>query len=349
MRWPARLLAAGAALLTGVALTACGVAPDPVIPSGPAPATAPAGATRAATTTAPAGPARFIPAAAVPATALALIAQARHTCDVELYELGNPALIAALITDAHRGVAVHVILDGTESQSRLAAPVLRAAGVPVETVTLPHQGLDHVKLLVVDGSATLTGGVNWGVSSTDTTDADVLLPSDPLAAQTFAADWRTAAHPVTSGAWPDPAGPGAWSGRAIAAEAVQLIATSTGPIDVAANYATDWQFQDALAAAAARGLTVRVVLNPTAYGATAAAQWLTAHGIRVREAPTRPYLHAKLLITGSTGLIGSANFSYDAWSARNHEFDVTLPASVVPTATQWFATLWGASTPGAGP
>ena len=58
MRWPARLLAAGAALLTGVALTACGVAPDPVIPSGPAPATAPAGATRAATTTAPAGPAR---------------------------------------------------------------------------------------------------------------------------------------------------------------------------------------------------------------------------------------------------------------------------------------------------
>lgn len=333
------------AVLT-LALSACGIgssAPAPRVGSTPSTArvtpSAPTPVTHAV------GSARWVPAAAVPATALALIAHARHTCDVELYELGNPALVAALIAAAHRGVAVHVILDATESQSRLAATVLRAAGVPVETVTVPHGGLDHVKLLVVDGTATLTGGVNWGVSSTDTTDADVLLPSDPLAAQAFADDWATAAHPVASGAWPDPAGPGAWSGLAIARAALQILATATGPIDVAANYATDWTFQDALAAAAARGLPVHVVLNPTAYGATAAAQWLTARGVQVRWAPRTPYLHAKVLLTPTTGLDGSANFSYAAWSARNHEFDVTLPASVLPAATAWFTTLWQASTP----
>ena len=258
-----------------LALSTCGIvssapaarvastAPAPstarVASTAPAPSTARVTPSAPTTVTHAAGSARWVPAAAVPATALVLIAEARHTCDVELYELGNPALVAALIADAHRGVAVHVILDASESQSRLAASVLRAAGVPVETLTVPHGGLDHVKLLVVDGAQTLTGGVNRGVSSMDTTDADVFLPSDPLAAQAFADDWATAAHPVASGAWPDPTGPGAWSGLAIARAGVPLLATATGPIDVAANDAPDWTFQDALAAAAAQGLTAHGV------------------------------------------------------------------------------------------
>lgn len=289
--------------------------------------------------------AHWVPADQVAGTAFRLIAAARHTVAVEIYELGNPTLIAALIGAVHRGVQVRVILDATESQSLVAAPILRAGGVQVETVTVPHNGIDHVKLLVVDGTTTLTGGVNWGRGSSDTTDADVLLSTDPAAAQTFADDWVTAAGHPTSGAWPDPTGPDALSGSAIQREMVALIQADTGPIDVAANYLTDYTVQDALTAAAARGISVHVVMNPTAYGAAAAIQWLTSHGVSVRTAPAAPYLHAKLLLTGSTGLIGSANFSYDALSARNHEFDVVLPPAVIPAAQAWFQALWAISHP----
>jgi phosphatidylserine/phosphatidylglycerophosphate/cardiolipin synthase-like enzyme len=140
-------------------------------------------------------------------------------------------------------------------------------------------------------------------------------------------------------------GPGALSGAAIQPAMVALLAHATGPVDVAANYLTDYAIQDALAAAAARGIPVHVVINPTAFGAAAAARWLTDHGVTVRDAPAAPYLHAKVLLTGDTGLIGSANFSYDALHARNHEFDVTLPAAVMPAAAAWFAALWARSTP----
>jgi cardiolipin synthase len=345
MRLPSRvwLPLTLAAFLLSTTLTGCGsggplgstVTTSPVSVSSQSPAPS----------STPAGSARWVPAASVPAVTLGLLAQARHTVDVEMYELGNPVLVAALIADARRGIAVRVILDATEAQSVAAVPLLRAGGVQVETVTVPHGGIDHVKLLVVDGHTALTGGVNWGVASTDTTDADVWLASDPAAAETFAEDWTTAQGHPASGAWPDPAGSGALSGAAIQPAMVALIAHATGPVDVAANYLTDYAIQDALTAAAGRGIPVHVVINPTAYGAAAATRWLTDHGVMVRDAPATPYLHAKVLLAGDTGLIGSANFSYDALSARNHEFDVALPASVVPAADAWFAALWARSTP----
>jgi phosphatidylserine/phosphatidylglycerophosphate/cardiolipin synthase-like enzyme len=285
-----------------------------------------------------------VPAAAVPATALALLATARSAC-VELYELGNPALIAALVALHARGRPVTVVLDGTEAQSAAAARVLAAAGVPVRLVRLADGGLDHVKLLVINHRTVLAGGVNWGVASTATTDADVLLPDDPAGAAACAADWRTAAHPPATGAWPDPTGPGSLSGAAISAALARLVAQAAGPVDVAANYLTDWGVQDDLAAAARRGDPVRVILNPAAFGAATAARWLTAHGVTVRWAPRTPYLHAKVILTPTGGLVGSANFSFDALHARNHEFDVQIPPALLPAARAWFARLWAASTP----
>ena len=336
-----------------VALCVSGCGPQVVtVPSAPAPTPTSAPLIPGATSTpSPSSPtvapvsARWVPAAQVATTAARLINTARHTVDVEMYELGNPALVGALILAAHRGVQVRVILDATESQSVAAAPILRAGGVQVETVTVPRGGIDHVKLLVVDGTTTLTGGVNWGSGSSDTTDADVLLSTDPAAAQTFADDWTTAPGHPTSGAWPDPSGPDALSGTAIQREMVSLIQQASVPIDVAANYLTNYTIQDALAAAAARGIPVHVVINASAYGATPATAWLTSHGVSVRSAPAEPYLHAKILLAGDTGIIGSANFSYDALSARNHEFDVVLPAAVIPSAHAWFNTLWAASQP----
>jgi cardiolipin synthase len=292
----------------------------------------------------PAAAPQWVPAAAVPATATQLIAAARQTVEVEMYELGNPQLLQALRMARHRGVRVTVILDATEVQSRRAVPLLRAAGVAVEAVRVTT-GIDHVKLLVVDGHRALVGGVNWGTGSIATWDADVELPDDPGLARIFAADWRVAAHhQAATGAWPDPALPGIWSGHAIAPALTRLIQSAHHQVDVVANYCTDWAVQNALIAAARRGFLVRVVLNRSAYGAASAARWLQDHGVIVRWAPRAPYLHAKIvLVDGRAGIIGSANFSDDALAARNHELDVAIPAAVMPAATRWWTTLWARS------
>ena len=282
---------------------------------------------------APSASVQWVPAAQVAPTALRLLATAHRSVRLDLYELGNPSLVAALIADHARGLSVEVILDATETQSQGTGKVLADAGVPVHWMHVPH-GIDHVKLLVVDGTETLVGGVNWGATSSDTTDGDVLM-RDPVAATYFRAAW--AGHPSTT-----PEAAGAWSGPALLPALTRLLTTATGPVHMAANYLTDWPIQDALAADAARGLPVDVVLNRSAYGSPAAATWLTAHGVTVRWAPASPYLHAKQLWVGSTLWIGSMNFSYHG-VALNQELSVTVPVPAGYAA--WWTALWARSTP----
>ena len=100
----------------------------------------------------------------------------------------------------------------------------------------------------------------------------------------------------------------------------------------------------ALVAARKRGVAVHVLLNEHTTESLATERWLVRHGITVRWA-TGPYLHAKvLLVDGHEGMIGSANFSYHGMTI-NHEFDVSVPAAVIPQAMQWFSGLWSQGRP----
>ena len=284
----------------------------------------------------------LIQPAQVPATAAQYIACASNI-DLEMYELGNPVLIGDLIAAHRRGASVKVLLDATERQSAFSGKQLAAAGIPMRYVHVPG-GIDHIKLLVVDGgSAVLTGGINWGSDSTYTRDLDVLLPGDPSAAAVFSADWKAG----SSGKPNEPTSSGAITGTFILSRMEDAIhvAPAGSTVEIAANYLTDWSVQNALAAAAKRGVRVETVLNRSAYGAASAAEWLTAHGVQVRWAPTSPYLHAKILLTPAGGMIGSANFSNDGLKPVNRELDVILPASLLPGAHTWFASLWRGSAP----
>lgn len=250
-----------------------------------------------------------------------LVDGARRSVLLEMYELGNPLVVAALEAARHRGVAVRVILDPTEGQSRASAGPLSRAGVAVRLLRVAG-GIDHVKLLVVDGAAVLTGGVNLGAWSSDTTDLDVQLTgaAGAFATAVFDRDWRAAAGQgrPASGAF----GP-IVTGGAIEPAMLAVVDTAHGSCTVLANYLTDWTIRDALVAAERRGVHVTVLLNPTAYGAAEAEAALRRGGIRVEVAATNPYLHAKVLACGSAAVVGSANFSYDGMTV-NHELDVTL-------------------------
>ena len=269
----------------------------------------------------PEGSATVVSAPLVAMTTLGLIAAARHSVDLEMYELGNPAIVSALESATRRGVTVQVISDPTEYQSRTSDAALTRAGVVVRKLAV-RGGIDHVKLLVVDDDRVLVGGVNLGASSSYTTDADVELSgtSAGYATSVFNQDWTAAggAGAPASGAF----GPFV-TGAAIQSAMLAVIDHATTSCMVIANYLSDYTIQDALVAAERRGVAVTAVLNPTGYGEASAAAWLRNGGVRVEVAPTEPYLHAKVLACGAEAVIGSANFSYDGMTV-NHELDVVL-------------------------
>ena len=258
-----------------------------------------------------------------------------------MYELGNQALISALEAAGARNCSVQIELDSTESQSQNALRQLQGhKGISVETATIPS-GIDHVKALVINRGATaLVGGVNWGQSSSYTNDADVLLTNDPSLSTRLSADWSNRTASFTGGA----TSTAELSGPAIQNYALGLLNGAQGQILVLANYLTDYTLQDALAAAVGRGDTVDVLLNPSGYGAASAATWLSQHGVHVRYALTSPYLHAKVILTSTGGMVGSANFSYDGTHV-NRELDVGVPSSVLPSAWSWGTTLWNEGSP----
>jgi len=129
------------------------------------------------------------------------------------------------------------------------------------------------------------------------------------------------------------------NGPSINAAMLQLISNAQHHILITTNYLTSYSIQDALASAVQRGVTVQVLLNPQGYGASAAATWLTEHKIQVRYAPESPYLHAKIILTDTSGIIGSANLSYDGLNI-NRELDVIVPTSLLSAANSWADTLW---------
>ncbi len=285
-----------------------------------------------------------VPADEVSATAIALInaTGSGGTVDLEVYELGNPAVIAALESAHRRGVAVRVILDATERQSKISAPELRAAGVATETMHVVA-GIDHVKLLVADGKV-LVGGVNYGTGSSYTTDMDVELGGGDVqyATTIFNTDWLAAG--VDSAPANGSYGPFVTGGAIEPAILGVIDATGAGgACYVVANYLSDWTVRDALVAAARRGVVVDVVLNPTAYGEVAAKDALVAAGAHVKLAHPSPYLHAKVLACDSSGgwdaVVGSANFSYDGMTV-NHELDVVISGNPGGRVGQWAERVW---------
>lgn len=99
----------------------------------------------------------------------------------------------------------------------------------------------------------------------------------------------------------------------------------------------------ALAAAAARGVRVRIWLqapsqhHPAASLNEAARRWLLAHGIECRLVNTGRLLHAKSLVVDGLSLwLGSGNFTAAA-AHVNHEAYLNVTSE--PSARRWIAYL----------
>ncbi|QEL16799.1 phospholipase D-like domain-containing protein [Limnoglobus roseus] len=298
------------------------------------------------------------------AAMLAAIAGAERSVGLSTYIFGNDAtghaFVAALAATVNRGVAVRVLVDDIGSRYSFPSVVgrLRAAGVPVARFMpsfLPWrfayaQLRNHRKILVIDGIAGFTGGMNIRDGHDARTHprfpiADCHFRIDgPVLADVravFADDWQFATGEQLDGAawFPDLSPAGRAEARGIASgpdddrDTLRLallgaIASARRSVRIVTPYfVPEGGLLSALGVAALRGVAVDVVVPE--HNNLRLVHWamlgqvgdLIGHGGRVWLTPL-PFDHTKLLVVDDAWcLIGSAN--WDARSLRlNFELNV---------------------------
>jgi cardiolipin synthase A/B len=280
-----------------------------------------------------------------------IIESARTSVEVEVYEFGRADLATALISAHRRGVVVTVIDDPSESATAATALGLRADGIDVADYPIRARMIDHVKLLVVDAAVAVVGGINWGAGSAANHDFDVELRGSAVAnlSRIFSRDLVTCGRDQVV---PPPlADPAVLVGTTLPGAEVlpmvlAVVAGARHDLDVAMYTLTDAEVVAAMEGARARGVVVRVLLDPSERPSDPSAASLRAHGVAVRLYRSRgEKLHAKAAIADrSSVVLGSANWTVSGFE-HNHELDVTIPDDVaIATAfEQQFDSDWAAS------
>ena len=280
-----------------------------------------------------------------------LIEAARASVEVEVYEFGRRDLRDALLTAHRRGVAVTVIDDRSEHATAVTASVLRGAGVDVVDYPLRARMIDHVKLLVVDHRVAVVGGINWGSRSfaNHDFDAEVRGPAVHNLERVFLRDLVTCGRAL---AVPDGvADPAVLVGATLPGSEIlpmvlAVIGDARTSLDVAMYTLTNTAVVAAIEAAAAAGVRVRVLLDPSERPSDASAASLRAHGVPVALfRGGGELLHAKAAIAdASTVVFGSANWTASGFG-HNHELDIEVPdAPAVATAFETqFSADWTVS------
>jgi cardiolipin synthase A/B len=258
---------------------------------------------------------------------LALIAGARTSIDLTMYELTDLQVQRALATAAHRGVSVRVLLNGgyyskRETTNAAAYRYLSEHGVHVR-YSPGYVALTHQKTLTVDGDESAIMTLNFDGLYASTRDYAVLdrRPAD-VAAIVAAFDADYAAHRTTASTG---TGDLVWSPHA-AATVLGLIAAAQRSLDLENEEMAYAPAREALCAAARRGVTVRVVMTYASEWRSDFAQ-LRGCGVNVRlYHGQRYYIHAKLLVADRRrALVGSQNLSTGSLQ-YNRELGIVLSA-----------------------
>jgi cardiolipin synthase A/B len=282
---------------------------------------------------------------------LSLIAGARTSVEVEMYEFGRDDIAAALVEAHRRGVPVTVIVDPSVEVTRSTEDILRGAGVDVLDYPVRKQMIDHVKLLVVDHRVAVVGGINWGATSDRNHDVDAAI-TGPAAAnldRVFATDL------ISCGRMTDVPPPSPDDRILVAATlpapsirplVMRLIDEATRTLDLELFVLTDTGVVHAIERARARGVGVRVLLDPGQRPSDGAAAALTTAGVSVRHyRSSGEKLHAKVGIAdGRTVVFGSANWTTSGFQ-HNHEIDVEIldVPTVAAQLTAMMESDWAAS------
>lgn len=275
------------------------------------------------------------------------IQAAHQSVDLVIYELEDLQVEQALADAQSRGVAVRVMLDNLDSfgnyPNRAAFAFLQAHNVPAEWAP-SSLAITHQKTLVIDGAQAFIMTFNlspqYYASSRDfaVVDAD---PKDVAAIEAvFDADWSGGTIA------PDTASDLVWSPGS-ANTLVALIDSATSSLDIYNEEMADPRIEDALQAAAARGVRVRVDMT-YATSWKAALQSLATSGVEVRTyaSSAKFYIHAKVIIADDAeAFVGSENFSTQSLDL-NRELGILLKRpDILQSLEATFNVDWAGSRP----
>lgn len=293
----------------------------------------------------------FVEPAAGEAPVLHAIETAQRSVWVEVYLLTDRNVINALEDAAQRGVQVRVLLElnpygaGTVSPQETLQE-LQAAGVQAEGADSVYH-YTHEKAIISDGAtlliltANLTKSALGGSSYADNREYGIV---DSTAADVqeaigiFQADWQRTTPTLS-----DPnlvVSPVNARARILA-----FISGAHTTLLVEDEEMYDHQSEDALIAAAQRGVTVEVVLpEPSgSSGADSDISRLLQGGVHVRYI-SNVYMHAKMMVAdGHLAFVGSENFSATSLD-ENRELGILIAdQTVIATLTQTFQQDWSSA------
>lgn len=243
-----------------------------------------------------------------------LIESAKTSIYFTIYDFSDPRISDYLADAAARGVAVKVMVDPGErlnlpDSKGIIADLVRA-GVTVRSAN-PAYYITHAKYFVVDGTTAYISGNNFTYADGKKNRAFAVITTDPKVVKdltnVFWADWQRkpfAASQLTSDRVVlSPVNAGATIKAMIDSAKISVV--------VATQYLKSDMVNQALAAAARRGVKIRAITDGTnsdSRDAAYAAQMLIGDGT-VRVSMT-PYYHIKMMIIDGTRMfVGSQNYS----------------------------------------
>jgi cardiolipin synthase len=240
------------------------------------------------------------------------ITHAHRSLDLSLYALADPTIEDALIDRARAGVVVRVLLNSAyEGREENAAAAANLEAGSVKVAWAPEGTIFHAKYVVVDGAAAYVGTGNLVArdypATRDFWIEDTQEPDVAAITATFNDDF--AHHDVA----PVGAGGLVWSPGSTT-PLVGLINSATHSLLVENEEMDNSTIESALAAAAARGVTVKVIMTASSEWTAALARLSRAGVLVATLGPSQIYIHAKVICadcsaTTGTVFIGSENFS----------------------------------------
>ena len=260
------------------------------------------------------------------------VAHATASVSLSVYELRDPSLAALLEQRARAGVRVRVLLDAAfygRQDNQATFNELAASRVHVEWA--PTGQIFHAKYAVIDGRVAYIGTGNL-VSADYPSTRDFWVedrsPRDVAAiTTTFDDDFaRETRAPVPSAGL-------VWSPGS-ASTLVTLISSARRSLLVENEEMSSGSIEEALGAAAQRGVDVEVVMTASSQW-TSALRSLASEGVHVRTlGPSQLYIHAKVICVdcvGSAGMVfvGSENFSTSSLDDNRELGVVTTSSSTV--------------------
>ncbi len=276
------------------------------------------------------------------------IRDANTSVRLEMYELTNPTLVRALEYAHASGVDVRVILEqhpygASTTINQTAYDNLMAADIPVRWSS-PRYLLTHQKSMVVDNAVAYVMTTNFTRAAFKANREFDVVDRDPRdvasVAAVFEADWAGRAYAPR-----DPNLP--LSPLDARPMLTALVGLARRTLDIYAEELQDPAIEEALAAAARRGVHVRLILPaPTAGGVdgdAAGIAAITGAGAQVYRAGGL-YIHAKAIVAdGKRGFVGSQNLS-PASLDHNRELGVIInDPDALATLEQTFASDWNAA------